>query len=136
MSKQELKKAGLKATLPRMKILEIMEQSDNHHMSAEDVHKALLDADEDCSLATVYRVLSQFEAAHIVVRHNFEEDHAVFELNRGDHHDHLVCIQCGRVDEFYDNTIEKRQEAVAHKAKFHMTNHSLCIYGICDLCYR
>lgn len=127
----DLKKAGLKATLPRLKILDILETSDQRHMSAEDVYKALLDAGEEVGLATVYRVLTQFEAAGLVIRHNFEGGHAVFELERGHHHDHIVCVQCGRVEEFYDQTIEDRQRAVVAAKGYEISDHSLVIYGNC-----
>src|SRR5690606_18291683 len=103
-----LRKAGLKVTLPRMKILEMLEQSENRHLSAEDVYKALLEAGDDIGLATVYRVLTQFEAAGIVQRHYFEGNQSVFELAEGEHHDHMVCLDCGAIEEFYDETIEER----------------------------
>jgi len=112
---QDLRKAGLKVTLPRMKILEILERSDQRHMSAEDVYRALMDAGEEIGLATVYRVLTQFEQAGLVTRHHFEGGHSVFELSTGGHHDHIVCVRCGRVDEFVDETIEARQRAIARK---------------------
>lgn len=128
---QELKKAGLKVTLPRVKILQILESSDPHHMSAEDVYKALLDAGEDVGLATVYRVLTQFESAGLVTRHNFDGGHAVFEIARGDHHDHIVCITCGKVMEFKDETIEKQQEKIAENMGFKLQDHSLYLYGQC-----
>ena len=131
---KELKKAGLKATAPRIKILEILEQNKEGHVSAEDVYKILLELDEDVGLATVYRVLTQFEAAGLVTRHNFESGHSLFELNQGEHHDHLLCVKCGRVDEFVDDTIEERQIKVARKAGYKMTDHSLCIYGVCPDC--
>ncbi len=127
----DLKKAGLKATLPRLKILDILETSDRRHMSAEDVYKALLDAGEEVGLATVYRVLTQFESAGLVIRHNFEGGHAVFELERGHHHDHIVCVQCGRVEEFYDQTIEDRQKAIVAAKGYQINDHSLVIYGNC-----
>lgn len=127
----DLKKAGLKATLPRIKILDILEGSDQRHMSAEDVYKALLDAGEEVGLATVYRVLTQFESAGLVIRHNFEGGHAVFELERGHHHDHIVCVDCGRVEEFFDQTIEDRQKAVVAKKGYRISDHSLVIYGSC-----
>ena len=133
-SNDELKRAGLKITVPRMKILQILEQARNHHMSAEMVYQTLVEQGEDVGLATVYRVLTQFEAAGIVVRHNFEGEFAVFEINQGEHHDHLVCVKCGRVDEFIDETIENRQRVVAEKAGFKMTDHSLNIYGLCGNC--
>lgn len=127
----DLRKVGLKVTLPRMKILEILESSDVRHMSAEDVYKKLLEAREDIGLATVYRVLTQFEAAALVTRHHFEGGHSVFELNEGHHHDHIVCNQCGKVYEFMDETIERHQEKVAKKAGFTIRDHSLIIYGDC-----
>lgn len=137
MESQDLRKAGLKVTLPRMKILEILENAGKeHHMSAEDVYKALLDAGEDIGLATVYRVLTQFESAGLVNRHHFEGGHSVFELNQGEHHDHIVCVKCGRVDEFVDETIEARQRAIADKAGYEITDHSLYIYGICARCRK
>ncbi len=132
METQDLKKAGLKATLPRIRILQILESSEQRHMSAEDVYKALLDAGEDVGLATVYRVLTQFESAELVVRHHFESGQAVFELNQGGHHDHIVCAQCGKIVEFVDPTIENRQRRVAEKAGFGIRDHSLIIYGDCQ----
>jgi len=131
---QNLKKVGLKVTLPRLKILEILGKSTQRHMSAEDVYKALLGAGEDIGLATVYRVLTQFETAGLVERHNFEGGQAVFELSEGDHHDHLLCIKCGRVDEFVDETIEKRQHSIAEKFGYRITDHCLYIYGVCPDC--
>jgi Fur family ferric uptake transcriptional regulator len=127
----EIKKAGLKITLPRVKILALLEKHGGH-LSAEDVYRILLDDGEEIGLATVYRVLTQFESAGLVVRHNFEGGQAVFELDRGHHHDHLICVKCGRVEEFVDNTIEKRQEAIAKKHGFKIKDHALVIYGICD----
>lgn len=129
-----LKQAGLKVTLPRVKILQIMESSEKRHLSAEDIYKALLDSGEDVGLATVYRVLTQFEAAGLVARHHFDEGHSVYELNEGGHHDHILCVKCGRVDEFVDETIEERQRAIARKAGYEMTDHSLYIYGVCKKC--
>ncbi|MCG5547696.1 ferric iron uptake transcriptional regulator [Halorhodospira halochloris] len=129
-----LRKAGLKVTLPRMKILEILEQSRRRHVSAEDVYRSLLDAGEDIGLATVYRVLTQFENVGIVVRHNFQGNHSVFELNDINHHDHIVCTNCGRVEEFVDDTIEKRQRETANGCDFRMTGHSLILYGLCAEC--
>ena len=136
MESQDLKKAGLKATLPRLKILNILEKSRLRHLSAEDVYKALLDTGEDVGLATVYRVLTQFESAGLVRRHHFEGGHSVFELDHGKHHDHILCIKCGRVDEFVDETIEERQRAIARKAGYDMTDHSLYIYGVCADCQK
>ncbi|HET7587453.1 MAG TPA: ferric iron uptake transcriptional regulator [Gammaproteobacteria bacterium] len=134
MENQELRKAGLKVTLPRVKILEILESNDVRHMSAEDMYKALLESGEDIGLATVYRVLTQFETAGLVTRHHFEGGHSVFELNEGTHHDHIVCVKCGRVDEFVDKVIEQRQRAIADETGYEMTDHSLYIYGICPDC--
>jgi Fur family ferric uptake transcriptional regulator len=130
----ELRKVGLKVTLPRMKILDILENASSRHQSAEDVYKALLDTGEDIGLATVYRVLTQFEAAGLVTRHHFEGGHSVFELNEGHHHDHIVCVKCGRVDEFMDETIEKRQRDIAADLGYELTDHSLYMYGICSNC--
>lgn len=132
MESSELRKAGLKVTLPRMKILEILETSETRHMSAEDVYKVLLEAEEEIGLATVYRVLTQFEAAGLVTRHHFEGGHSVFEMNEGHHHDHIVCNQCGKVVEFVEETIERCQEKVARKAGFSIRDHSLIIYGDCS----
>ena len=128
----ELKKAGLKATLPRLKILSILEDSKDRHMTAEDVYKHLIEAGEQVGLATVYRVLTQFEAAGLVMRHNFEGGRSVFEINQGGHHDHMVCLECGKVFEFYDTAIEDRQHRIAEKAGFHIDDHSLYLYGVCE----
>lgn len=136
MSNEELKNAGLKATLPRIKILEILEKAKQRHMSAEDIYKALLESDEDVGLATIYRVLTQFEAAELVTRHHFEGGQSVFEINQGEHHDHLLCVQCGKVEEFIDEVIESRQEEIASKAGYEITDHSLYIYGICPSCSK
>ena len=139
MESHDLKKVGLKVTLPRMKILEILETSVVHHLTAEDIYRQLLDSGEQIGLATVYRVLTQFEAAGLVTRHHFEGGQAVFELQRGDHHDHIVCAQCGKVEEFYDETIELRQREVAGRLGFEINDHSLIIYGNCkrpDCPYR
>jgi Fur family ferric uptake transcriptional regulator len=134
LESNELRKAGLKVTLPRVKILDILEQSSSRHHSAEDVYKALLESGEDIGLATVYRVLTQFEAAGLVKRHRFEGGHSVFELNEGAHHDHILCLKCGRVDEFVDETIEARQETIAADLGYEMTDHCLYMYGICKKC--
>ncbi len=131
---QELRKAGLKVTLPRVKILQILESSDTKHLSAEDVYKALIDADEDVGLATVYRVLTQFETAGLVMRHHFEGGSSVFELTSIDHHDHIVCHSCGSVEEFYDEVIEQQQEKIAKKYGFKITDHSMYLYGLCKNC--
>ena len=134
MDNSDLKKAGLKITTPRRKILEIMESAKDHHMSAENIYRLLLDSGEEIGLATVYRVLTQFQEAGLVVRHNFEGDQAVFELDHGQHHDHLVCVKCGKVEEFVDEAIEKRQLEIANKAGYQITDHSLNIYGFCSRC--
>ena len=126
---QELRKAGLKVTLPRIKILQILEGSDNKHMSAEDVYKALIDGDQDVGLATVYRVLTQFETAGLVTRHYFEGGHSVFELESGEHHDHLVCMETGKVIEFQNDTIESLQETIAEELGFELVDHNLVLYG-------
>ena len=131
---QQLKDAGLKITVPRLKVLQILEQSAEHHLSAENVYKALLDLGEDVGLATVYRVLAQFEAAGLINRHNFEGGYSVYELSQGDHHDHLVCVKCGRVEEFVDEIIEQRQRMIAERSQFKMTDHALNIYGLCPNC--
>ncbi len=129
MESADLKKAGLKITLPRMKILDLMENNSDRHMKAEDIYKMLLDAGEEIALATVYRVLTQFEAAGLVTRHHFEGGHAVFELNDGEHHDHLVDVKTGKVVEFYDEIIEKRQKEIAQKYGFTITEHTMVLYG-------
>jgi Fur family ferric uptake transcriptional regulator len=134
LESSELRKAGLKVTLPRMKILDILETTSSRHQSAEDVYKALLETGEDIGLATVYRVLTQFEAAGLVQRHHFEGGHSVFELNEGSHHDHILCVKCGKVDEFIDDTIEKRQKAIAVDLGYELTDHCLYMYGICKNC--
>lgn len=134
MENQQLKDAGLKITMPRIKILQILEHSTNHHLSAEAIYKKLLDMGDDIGLATVYRVLTQFEAAGLVSRHNFEGGYSVFELSQETHHDHLVCLQCGTVKEFFDAVIEQRQLAISEAAQFYMTNHALNIYGLCHDC--
>ncbi|MGI9234602.1 MAG: ferric iron uptake transcriptional regulator [Woeseiaceae bacterium] len=126
--RQELRKAGLKVTLPRLKILEILEGAKQRHLSAEDIYKDLLQAGEDIGLATVYRVLTQFEAAGLVTRHNFEGGHSVFELDDGDHHDHMVCVDTGDVVEFVDEEIERLQHAIAEEYGFELLDHSLVLY--------
>jgi Fur family ferric uptake transcriptional regulator len=127
----ELKNSGLKATLPRIKVLEVFQKGLQRHMSAEDVYKHLLTEGADVGLATVYRVLMQFEQAGILSRNHFEAGKAVFELNEGKHHDHLVCMDCGRVEEFFDAEIEKRQKAVAVARGFELQDHSLALYAAC-----
>jgi Fur family ferric uptake transcriptional regulator len=126
--RHELRKAGLKITLPRLKILEILENASNRHLSAEDIYKDLLDSGEEIGLATVYRVLTQFEAAGLVTRHNFEGGHSVFELDDGEHHDHMVCVETGEVIEFTSEEIERLQHEVAEKHGFELLDHSLVLY--------
>ena len=129
MESSDIKNAGLKLTLPRMKILELLEGADNRHLKAEDIYKMLLDSGEEIALATVYRVLTQFEAAGLVTRHHFDGGHAVFEINDGGHHDHLVDIASGKVVEFYDEVIEQRQKKIAAKYNFTITEHTMILYG-------
>ena len=128
----ELKSTGLKATLPRLKILEVFQASQQRHMTAEDVFRVLLDDRSDIGLATVYRVLMQFEQAGLLTRSNFESGKAVYELNEGQHHDHLVCIDCGRVEEFFDPEIERRQHAIAEQRGFVLQEHALSLYANCS----
>ena len=128
---EDLRNAGLKATLPRLKIINVFEQSRQRHLTAEDVYRQLLADGLDVGLATVYRVLTQFEQAGLLVRHHFETGKAVFELNEGKHHDHLVCLQCGRVEEFYDAEIEKRQQKIAAERGFAISEHALYLYADC-----
>lgn len=135
METQDLRNAGLKVTLPRVKILEILEnQNSERHLSAEKVYKILLNEGEDIGLATVYRVLTQFEAAGLVTRHHFEGGNSIFELDSGKHHDHIVCMKCGKVDEFTDNIIEKQQLKIATKLGYTLNDHSLYLYGFCHDC--
>ncbi|MDX1901914.1 MAG: ferric iron uptake transcriptional regulator [Gammaproteobacteria bacterium] len=134
MDNAHLKKAGLKVTLPRVRVLQILESTPDHHLSAEDVYRVLVEAGEEIGLATIYRVLTQFEEAGLVVRHHFEGGHSVFELDHGMHHDHLVCVKCNKVEEFVDEVIEARQRHVAEQAGYKMTDHSLNIYGFCKNC--
>lgn len=129
---QEIRKAGLKVTAPRVSILELLEKSDERHLSAEDVYRMLLESGHEIGLATVYRVLTQFEAAGLVVRHHFEGGTSVFELNRGRHHDHIICVLCGRVEEFVDETIEMKQQEIAKQKGYELADHSLTIYGRCS----
>ena len=126
--RHELRKAGLKITLPRLKILEILENASNRHLSAEDIYKDLLDSGEEIGLATVYRVLTQFEAAGLVTRHNFEGGHSVFELDDGEHHDHMVCVETGEVIEFFSEEIERLQHEIAEEHGFELLDHSLVLY--------
>lgn len=132
MSSQELKQAGLKVTLPRMKILQILQAHSHRHLSAEEIYKTLLEAGEEIGVATVYRVLTQFETAGLVKRHYFEGGQSVFEFDQGRHHDHIVCIHCGRIEEFCDEVIEQRQHAIAAQLGFDLIDHSLILYGHCN----
>lgn len=127
----EIKNSGLKATLPRIRVLEVFQRATRRHLTAEDVYKALLAEDADIGLATVYRVLTQFEQAGLLTRNHFESGKAVFELNEGHHHDHLVCLTCGKVEEFYDEAIEARQHAIAKERGFELQEHSLALYAVC-----
>jgi len=131
----DLRNAGLKVTTPRIKILQILEKQVNErHLTAEKVYKILLSEDEEIGLATVYRVLTQFESAGLVVRHQFEGGNSIFELATGDHHDHILCMKCGRVDEFSDEVIEARQKEVAQELGYELTDHGLYLYGFCPKC--
>jgi len=132
--KHDLRKAGLKVTLPRIKILSILESSSKRHVSAEDIYRSLIAQGEDIGLATVYRVLTQFETSGLVTRLHFEGGNSVFELNEGEHHDHLVCVRCGKVDEFIDREIEEAQERIVREFGYEMTDHSLHIFGLCPNC--
>jgi Fur family ferric uptake transcriptional regulator len=137
LEKHDLRNAGLKVTLPRVKILQILEKQVNErHLTAEKVYKILLSEDEDIGLATVYRVLTQFEAAGLVTRHHFEGGNSIFELDTGAHHDHILCMRCGQVDEFTDEIIEARQKEVAQKLGYELTDPGLYLYGICPKCNR
>ena len=127
----ELKSTGLKATLPRLKILEIFQSGVQRHMTAEDVFRILIEERSDIGVATVYRVLTQFEQAGLLVRSNFESGKAVYELNEGQHHDHMVCLDCGKVEEFFDAEIERRQHAIAHEKGFELHDHALSLYAHC-----
>lgn len=129
----DLKKLGLKATLPRVKILHILENA-AEHLSAEKIYHILSGMGDEIALATVYRVLTQFEEAGLIIKHHFDADHSVFELNKGEHHDHLVCLKCGRIDEFFDEAIEARQLAVAKAHGYHITHHTMYLYGLCQSC--
>lgn len=131
MERSDLRRAGLKVTVPRMRILDILASSSVRHLSAEDIYRKLLEQHDDIGLATVYRVLTQFESAGLVSRQHFEDGMAVFELNHGEHHDHIVCLDCGRVEEFMEASIEDRQRAVAERLGFELKDHSLTMYGQC-----
>lgn len=134
MESVDIKKAGLKVTLPRVKILEILEQRCDEHLTAEDIYRSLLDADEDIGLATVYRVLTQFEGVGLVRKHNFEGGQSVYELDRDGHHDHILCLDCGKIFEFVDEEIERRQHSIAEDKGFKLEEHSLTLYARCSRC--
>ncbi len=137
METHDLRNAGLKVTLPRVKILQILEsRATDRHLTAEQVYKILLSEDEEIGLATVYRVLTQFEAAGLVTRHHFEGGNSIFELSDGDHHDHILCIKCGKVDEFTDDIIEVRQKEIAQRLGYELTAHGLYLYGYCPKCRK
>lgn len=131
MGSKELKQAGLKVTLPRMKILDMLQHQDGMHLTAEEIFRGLEESGEEVGLATVYRVLTQFESAGLVKRHHFEGGHSVFELNQGEHHDHILCLECGRIEEFYDEDIEQRQHVIAQRLGFELAEHCLILYGRC-----
>lgn len=132
MDDEEIRKAGLKVTSPRIKILELLRENAGRHLSAEDVYKLLIECESDVGLATVYRALTQFESAGLVRRHNFEGGQSVFELDKGGHHDHIVCLDCGHVEEFIDEIIEKRQRAVVREKGFALERHALVLYAHCS----
>ncbi|KAA3626408.1 MAG: ferric iron uptake transcriptional regulator [Proteobacteria bacterium] len=134
MEGEDIRNAGLKVTQPRLRILDMFESSPARHMGAEEVYRNLLEDGHDIGLATVYRVLTQFEAAGLLTRHHFESGHAVYELTQSKHHDHIVCVRCGRVDEFRNDEIEKLQRSIAEKAGYEITDHVLYIYGLCSPC--
>ncbi|MCP4700053.1 MAG: ferric iron uptake transcriptional regulator [Gammaproteobacteria bacterium] len=136
MENQNIKKAGMKVTIPRVRILQLLEDSEHRHMSAEEVYKALLESGEDIGIATVYRVLTQFETAGLVSRHHFEGGASVFELKQRDHHDHMLCVKCGAIIEFVDEVIEQRQRVIAEQSGFSISDHSLYIYGTCKKCQK
>ncbi|MDX1593086.1 MAG: ferric iron uptake transcriptional regulator [Gammaproteobacteria bacterium] len=136
MDNRDLKRAGLKVTLPRVKVLRLLESHPSGHLSVEEIYQELTRGGEEVGLATVYRVLTQFEQAGLVIKHNFEGGQAVYELNQGGHHDHIVCVRCGQVDEFVDERIERLQETIADEAGYQITDHHLTIYGICRRCRR
>jgi len=135
MDAEDLKSAGLKVTLPRLKILEVLEKSPNHHLSAEDIYRVLIEQNEEVGVATIYRVLSQFEESGIVQKLNFENNQAVYELCGLEHHDHLVCVKCNKIIEFQDDVIEQHQIQIAKKHRFELTDHSLYLYGLCKDCH-
>ena len=135
MDAEDLKSAGLKVTLPRLKILEVLESSSSHHLCAEDIYRVLIEQNEEVGVATIYRVLSQFEESGIVQKLNFENNQAVYELCGAEHHDHLVCVKCNKIIEFQDDVIEKHQIQIAKKHGFDLTDHSLYLYGLCEDCH-
>ena len=134
MDAEDLKSAGLKVTLPRLKILEVLEKSSNHHLSAEDIYRKLMEKHGEVGVATIYRVLTQFEESGIVNKLNFENNQAVYELSNVEHHDHLVCVKCNEIIEFQDDVIEQHQLQIANKYGFQLTDHSLYLYGLCKTC--
>lgn len=134
MDAQDLKSAGLKVTLPRLKILQILENNENHHLSVEDIYRALVMHNKEIGVATIYRVLTQFEQAGMVNRLNFDNGQSVFELSNVEHHDHLVCIKCGKIDEFADEVIEQHQADIAKQYGYQLTDHCLYLYGLCKDC--
>ena len=134
MDAEDLKSAGLKVTLPRLKILEVLEKSSNHHLSVEDIYRTLIEKNKEINVATIYRVLSQFEESGIVNKLNFENNQAVYELSNVEHHDHLVCVKCNTIIEFQDDVIERHQLQIANKYGFQLTDHSLYLYGLCKTC--
>jgi len=136
MDAQDLKSAGLKVTLPRLKILEVLEKSPNHHLSVEDIYRALIEQHEEVGVATIYRVLTQFEESGIVNKLNFENNLSVYELSNVEHHDHLVCVKCNNIVEFQDDVIEDHQEQIAKKYGYQLTDHSLYLYGLCSDCQK
>lgn len=136
MQDNALRELGLKVTLPRMKVLGVLQAAQTQHLKPEDIYKMLLEQGDDVGLATIYRVLTQFEAAGLVKKHHFDGGYSVYELNDGEHHDHMVCVKCAHVEEFVDEVIESRQRALADEAQFHMTDHSLVIYGLCRTCHQ
>ena len=134
MDAEDLKSAGLKVTLPRLKILEVLEKSSNHHLSVEDIYRDLIEQNKEINVATIYRVLSQFEESGIVNKLNFENNQSVYELSNVEHHDHLVCVKCNTIVEFQDDVIERHQLQIAKKYGFQLTDHSLYLYGLCKTC--
>jgi Fur family ferric uptake transcriptional regulator len=134
MNAQDLKTAGLKVTLPRLKILEILENNDNHHLSAEDIYRVLMKQNEEVGMATIYRVLTQFELSGMINKLNFDNGQSVYELSNVEHHDHLMCVKCGKIEEFIDDVIEQRQHEIAKRHCYQLTDHCLYLYGLCQQC--